>query len=80
MTTKQSDINEAVSRSVDNVLLVSPVQLADMLSISKREVERMVSSHRLPKPIRLGKRLVRWRMETIRRWLAELEEQTHDDG
>ena len=54
-------------------LLVNAAQVATMLSISKREVERMVADGRLPRPIRLGKRLVRWNLATLRRWITELE-------
>ena len=57
----------------DNALLVDVRGLAKMLSISKREIERMAADGRLPPPIRLGKRMVRWRLETIRRWAEELE-------
>ena len=58
---------------MDDVLLVDVRGLTRMLSISKREVERMAADGRLPPPIRLGKRMVRWRVETIRRWAEELE-------
>ncbi len=61
-------------------LLVTTAQVASMLSISKREVERMVADGRLPQPIRLGKRLVRWNLDTIRRWVDDLESGTSEDG
>ena len=57
----------------DNVRLVDATGLAKMLSVSKREIERMAADGRLPSPIRMSKRLVRWRLSTIETWLDGLE-------
>ena len=55
------------------VRLVNAAGLAKMLSVSKREIERMAADGRLPAPIRMSKRLVRWRLTTIKTWLDGLE-------
>jgi hypothetical protein len=45
--------------------------LAAVLNCSRRLVERMRSAGKVPKPdIQIGK-MPRWRVETIRRWIAE---------
>jgi predicted DNA-binding transcriptional regulator AlpA len=44
--------------------------LTRVLNCSRREVERMRSSGRLPKPdLYIGKRSPRWKPETIRQWV-----------
>jgi excisionase family DNA binding protein len=42
-------------------LLLTAKQVADLLGTSKRQVWRLESAGRIPKPVRLGGRLVRWR-------------------
>jgi predicted DNA-binding transcriptional regulator AlpA len=46
--------------------------LARVLSCSRREIERMRSAGRLPRPdLTVGRRSPRWRPETILAWIAE---------
>ena len=73
MATEDQRYPDNRSQVEGDVLLANATEVAVMLSISKREVERMAADGRLPKPIRLGKRLVRWRITTIHKWLADLE-------
>jgi excisionase family DNA binding protein len=44
-------------------------ELAIILGVSVRHVERMDAAGKLPKPLRLG-RAKRWRYEEIKSWLA----------
>jgi predicted DNA-binding transcriptional regulator AlpA len=39
--------------------------VADLLSISVRDVWRKVEERRIPKPIKLGPRVTRWRLSEI---------------
>ncbi len=48
-------------------LAVSARELSEMLSVSLRQVWRLNSAGKLPKPIRLGGS-VRWNREEIQRW------------
>ncbi|MGE3109340.1 MAG: helix-turn-helix transcriptional regulator [Phycisphaerales bacterium] len=50
-------------------LAVSAEELAELLGVSRAHIFRMMSSGRLPSPIRLG-RVVRWSRATIDGWLA----------
>ncbi len=43
-------------------------QLASVLGVSSRHIERLDSSGKLPKPLRLG-RAKRWRTSEIEAWL-----------
>ena len=48
------------------------VEVAHYLHCSRREVERMRSAGRLPKPdLIVGRRSPRWKSETIREWIDE---------
>jgi excisionase family DNA binding protein len=59
--------------AVENVLL-STDEVAKMLAICKRTLFRLVAVGEFPKPIRLGAAM-RWRRETIERFLSEQESQ-----
>ncbi len=50
--------------------LLSAKELAKMLSLSKRQIHRLNSCHKLPAPIRIGGS-IRWDLERdIKPWLA----------
>ncbi len=48
--------------------------IAAVLSCSTRHVHRMAKEGRLPAPLRIGQ-LMRWRVGTIRAWLAAQEKE-----
>lgn len=50
-------------------LAVSADELADMLNISKRHLDALHASGRLPRPVRLGRRCL-WPIDEVRAWLA----------
>ncbi|MEJ5342974.1 MAG: helix-turn-helix domain-containing protein [Thermogutta sp.] len=52
---------------------VSPTELAKRLNVSRRTVFRLVSAGRLPQPIRLSKRTVRWQWADVEEFLAKHE-------
>ena len=47
-----------------------PVQLAERLGVSKRTLSRMVDDGRLPKPSRLGPKIIIWDARLIEQWIA----------
>jgi len=49
--------------------LLSANELAKVLSLSKRQIFRLNSSHKIPKPIHIGGS-IRWAENTISDWLA----------
>lgn len=53
---------------VNTLLLANTRELAKMLGVSVRHVERLDSSGRLPKSLRLG-RAKRWVVDDIKAWL-----------
>jgi predicted DNA-binding transcriptional regulator AlpA len=53
----------------DGPLAYSSDGLAKRLSVSRRTVERWNSAGKLPRPIRLGGRLLRWIASEIRDWV-----------
>ncbi len=52
--------------------LLTIQDLAAMLKMSKRTVERRVADGSLPKPITIGPRILRWRTNDIEKWLRSL--------
>ena len=51
-------------------LLVSAAEFARLLQVSTRTLWRQLSAGQIPKPVRFGG-TVRWRLEEIRKWIAE---------
>jgi len=49
--------------------LIDMNTVAEQLHCSRRHVERLLASERLPTPVRVG-RLVRWRADEVREWIA----------
>lgn len=49
--------------------LMGVADLARVLNVSRRSVERLRSSGKLPRPDLHAGKLPRWRPETIRRWI-----------
>lgn len=57
-------------------LLVGSAELARLLSVSKRTVERLQTEGCLPECVRIGKTGVRWRLADIREWVDQLDRTT----
>ena len=51
-------------------LLIGAVDLARLLGVSTRTLWRLRSAGELPEPVRFGG-TVRWRLEEVRKWIAE---------
>ena len=52
-------------------LLLNIAEVAALLGLAERTLWRWVSSHTFPTPdVSLGKRIRRWRPETIQAWVA----------
>ena len=49
-------------------------QVADLLGVHPRTVWRLVSSGDLPKPIKIGPKIVRWRVADLESYLESLIE------
>ena len=56
--------------SIQDVVAISARQLAEMLSVSLRQIWRLNSAGKVPKPIRLGGS-VRWDRDEILRWFKD---------
>jgi predicted DNA-binding transcriptional regulator AlpA len=55
---------------VSEPLLISAAEVARLLQVSTRTVWRQLSADQIPQPVRFGG-TVRWRIEEIRKWIAE---------
>lgn len=51
-------------------LAVDAKQLGAMLCLSTRTIRQLDVSGKLPKPVRIGARSVRWPVDELRAWLA----------
>jgi prophage regulatory protein len=59
--------NQKQARNVQEALAISARDLAAMLNVSLRQVWRLNSAGKLPRPIRLGGS-VRWNRAEIQQW------------
>ena len=50
-------------------------QLATKLGVSKSCIRKWLASGFLPRPLKLGKRLIRWELDTIAAWLDQQRQQ-----
>lgn len=64
-------MQESNNRNDEMVALaVNAKQLAVMLALSERTIRQLDASGKLPKPVTIGLRSVRWPIDEIRDWLA----------
>ncbi|WP_441001139.1 helix-turn-helix transcriptional regulator [Fodinibius sp. SL11] len=61
---------------MDDLELIRPKQLADLLSISIPTLYRMINEGDLPPKVKIGKRAVGWRRSQIEEWMEERTEET----
>lgn len=54
-----------------DVVLLSSRDVAAMLGIDSKTVERLGRRGDLPRPISIGPRIKKWNKDSILRWLAE---------
>lgn len=52
-------------------------QLEANLGISRSTIYQMMASGEFPKPLKIGRRAVGWRVEDIEKWLEEMQEQSN---
>ena len=55
--------------SQDSAKLVSVAELSAMLGVTQITIARWKKSGVLPPCVRLGRRLIRWRMADIEKWI-----------
>jgi excisionase family DNA binding protein len=53
-----------------NPLLITAVELARLLHVSTRTLWRLLSAGHVPAPLRFGG-AVRWRVDEIKKWIAD---------
>lgn len=53
--------------------LIDRKEKARLLSVSVATLDRMVAAGKTPRPLRLSHGCIRWRLSTVRAWLAASE-------
>ena len=48
--------------------LITAEELAKLMQVSERTLWRLLSGHKLPEPVRIG-RNTRWRLEEVTEWI-----------
>ena len=54
-----------------SVRLLDPRELAKMLGVTRQTIYLWRQAGRLPQPIRLGRRVIRWPEDEIRQWIRQ---------
>jgi len=66
--------------AIESLALLTKHQVAAALGVSTRSVDRMSASGELPSPIRIGRRLVRYRSSEIQNFISRSQqENSHHD-
>jgi predicted DNA-binding transcriptional regulator AlpA len=63
-------IREAPGGELAEPLLITAMELGQLLQVSTRTLWRLRSAGELPQPVRLGG-AVRWRLDEVRKWIAD---------
>jgi excisionase family DNA binding protein len=53
----------------DSKSMLTPKQFAKRLSISVSQFWKMLSAGKIPAPVRLGERILRWSSEEVSKWI-----------
>lgn len=56
----------AVAAPMDDVKLLTAKEVAELLGVHVRSIWRLSATGEIPAPIRLGERVVRWRLSDLR--------------
>jgi predicted DNA-binding transcriptional regulator AlpA len=57
----------------DHDILIGKQTLRALLGVAPATLDRMIRGNQVPQPIRLSPVTIRWRLATVRAWLAERE-------
>lgn len=64
------DSSEKPQDRMSEMFLITLEELAGILHLSPRTLQRKLSAGELPKPIRIG-RSIRWQVTAIRKWIQD---------
>jgi predicted DNA-binding transcriptional regulator AlpA len=62
-----------VSKSPPDSELMNFVDVLDLLNISRRQLDRLIDLWEFPKPMRFGKRSLRWYRKEVNDWVASTQ-------
>jgi len=65
-----NDSSEKPKDRMSEMFLITLEELAGLLHLSPRTLQRKLSAGELPKPIRIG-RSIRWQVTTIHKWIQD---------
>lgn len=51
--------------------MFNPVSLARHIGVSRAQLYQMMATGRVPQPLRLSERVIRWPAEMVRQWESE---------
>jgi predicted DNA-binding transcriptional regulator AlpA len=64
-------LNTQLRGAQEGEQLITSRQVAEKLNLSVRSLWRMVAANRFPAPIRYNRKLVRWRLRVVDKWIQE---------
>lgn len=68
---EKSVVREGADVGREPSLLIGPEAVAQMLGCSQRHVRRQADAGQMPRPVKLGNKLIRWRRAEVEAWIAD---------
>ncbi len=59
--------------------LLNERQVAELVGVSRSTLRRMVLANEFPRPIRIGKRAIRWRKSEVLEWMDSRPRATEEN-
>jgi len=70
---KKTELNKIGDKDIHGGILLNKDDLAILFNCHPRTIDRLVKTKRIPKPIKISKRMLRWKKETINNFLERKE-------
>ena len=77
MSSDKTTTIEQPAAATEQALLIDAKSLAHLIGVSSATIARMKSAGKLPRSLRVSANCIRWRRETIEKWLVASERAGH---
>ncbi len=72
MSDNGPSLRGGIGLAVPDLQLITSKELLELLNIGMSSLERIRASEAsFPKPVRIGSKVIRWRLSEVRRWVEQ---------